>query len=673
MRPFRACLAGVCLLLASISAGRGAELESTLVQIGLARVDITPSYAVRLTGYGSRTNEAGGTDQQLWAKALAIGEGPAAVVVITVDNLGIPAEMTEEVARRLDKRFGLKRERLAICASHTHYAPALTGMAKLILKDLTAEQSERIARYSAELTDAFERVAAEALESRRPGRLGWCEGRVGFAGNRRTLVDGLWKANAQNPEGLVDHSLPTLVARDPDGKLRGVLVNYACHCTTINANDNKYCGDWAGFAQETIERSHPGTIAMVAIGCGADANPYPRGTLDLARDHGQEIAREVDRLLEEKQLPLGAVTAAAEESFDLPFAKLPTRAQWEERAKQKGPIATHAQAQLARLDRGEQLPQTLPYRVETWDFGGELAMIFLPGEVTVEYALRLKREHAGKRLWVSGYSNDEPCYIASRRLIGEGGYEVESSMWYYDRPTHFAPEVEDMIVGAVERILPEAYRLAREQPVKRWQAEIEKLDAKQPGGRAPEGSIVFVGSSTIRRWDLLKSFPDLPVVNHGFGGSQYADAVYFLKPLVEDAQPSTVVLYDGDNDLAAGKPVEQVAADAIAMIYRTRLAVPEARIIVLSVKPSPKRRALVDAQRKLNAMLEGYVITRGDKRLSYVDVGALLLGSEGEPRSDLFVADQLHLNDQGYALWAEKLRPILAQSTPPGGRNSNRE
>jgi hypothetical protein len=109
------------------------------------------------------------------------------------------------------------------------------------------------------------------------------------------------------------------------------------------------------------------------------------------------------------------------------------------------------------LDRGEALPTTLPYSVQTWTFGEDLAMVFLPGEVVVDYALRLKSIYDPDRLWVNAYANDVPCYIPSVRILNEGGYEAETSLWYYDRPARLAPATEDLIVNAVEAQLPAAF------------------------------------------------------------------------------------------------------------------------------------------------------------------------------------------------------------------------
>jgi hypothetical protein len=206
-----------------------------------------------------------------------------------------------------------------------------------------------------------------------------------------------------------------------------------------------------------IEREHPGATALISIGCGADANPNPRDDLNYAIQHGDALAREVKRLLAGPLKPITGKFSAQFERIDLPFAPLPTREEWAQRSKQKGPIAFHAQTNLARLDRGEALPTKLAYPVQIWAFGDDLAMVFLGGEVVVDYTLRLKRECAGDRLWVSAYSNDVPCYIASKRVLAEGGYEVDGSMYYYDRPQHFSPEIEDQIIGSVKKLLPASF------------------------------------------------------------------------------------------------------------------------------------------------------------------------------------------------------------------------
>jgi hypothetical protein len=144
--------------------------------------------------------------------------------------------------------------------------------------------------------------------------------------------------------------------------------------------------------------------------------------------------------------------------IDLPFQPHFSRAEWGRRATNSGIVGYHARKWIARMDAGGTLPPALSYPVQTWVFGDQLAMVFLGGEVVVDYSLRLKRELDPSRLWINAYANDVPCYIPSRRILSEGGYEAESSLWYYDRPQKLSPEIEDQIVATVRELVPASFR-----------------------------------------------------------------------------------------------------------------------------------------------------------------------------------------------------------------------
>jgi putative membrane-bound dehydrogenase-like protein len=453
-----------CLAVWCIASCAASGVDDQL-RIGVAKVDITPDHAVRLSGYGNRRTESEGVAQKLWAKAVAIQqEDQAPALIVTVDNLGVPVWIRDELVKRLSNKIkGFDSKRFAICASHTHSAPCLTGIvSNLFSMDLTTNEWANIDRYTQKLVNDMERVSLAAMKDLQPGQLHWGQGRVSFAKNRRTQG------------GPVDHALPVLKVTDAKGKLRAVLANYACHCTTLGGEFNQVHGDWAGYAQEYIERDHPGAIALVSVSCGADANPFPRGKLDHAKQHGEELAAEVKELLDQRLTPLTSEMTFRTRQIELAFDPLPTREQWVQRAKESGIVGYHAKKNLARLDRGETLPTRIPYMVQVWTFGNELAMVFLPGEVVVDYALRLKRELDEKRLWVNAYANDVPCYIPSRRVLKEGGYEAESSLWYYDRPARLAPENEDLIVKTVHELVPDSFNVK---------------DAERPDPLSPEHAL----------------------------------------------------------------------------------------------------------------------------------------------------------------------------------------
>ena len=419
-----------------------------LWQVGAARADITPDYAIRLTGYAARKSESVSAAQRIYAKALAIGsdrQKPA--ILITVDNCGVPLNVHDAVVAHLKAERHIDPERVAICSTHTHCAPWLNGFAPNIFGGpIPEDQARRVARYTEQVVQAIIKVALSALDDRRSAILKWGQGRAGFAANRRT------------PGGPVDQDLPMLLVSEPSGQVRSLFVSYACHGTTLGADFNQVHGDWAGYAAEDLEREHPGAVVLVGLGCAGDANPQPRGTLELAKEHGAEIASEVNRLLNSNLAPLKGKLDCYTKDLQLHFDKLPSRDEWEARARQTNYLGSHARLNLARLERGEKLPAKLAYKVQTWTFGDSLAMVFLPGEVVVDYSLRLKREIDSRRLWVNAYANDVPCYIPSERILKEGGYEGGDAMIYYDRPTRFAPGIEEQIVHAVHQIIPATFR-----------------------------------------------------------------------------------------------------------------------------------------------------------------------------------------------------------------------
>jgi hypothetical protein len=438
-----------------------AERVAPLVSVGVAKMDITPDLPIRLSGYQSRAAEAARAETRLHARALAIGtDAQRPAVLIAVELIGVGGETTAAIAQELQVRHGIERERVAICATHIHTGPALADVLPFMFsRDLPAEEVARIAGYTATLRTKLVALAASALADRRPSRLAWSERATDFAAQRRVIVEGKWKATGVTPGGPVDHALPVLRVTDEQGAVRAVFLSYACHCTTLEGKDNYLHGDWAGDAAARLEQAMSGAVAMVALGCGADANPNPRGAAAVA-GHGAKVADEVRRLLAGPMQSVGAVTEARRRAFELEFDRAVTRE--ELRARTADPkrvtIAYAAAKFLAELDAGRSLPRAVPYSVQIWAFGRDLTMVFLEGEVVSEYSLRLRRELDGARLWVNAYANNVPSYIASKRMFSEGGYEVDGSMDYYGWPTRLAIGTEDRIVQVVRELAPEVAR-----------------------------------------------------------------------------------------------------------------------------------------------------------------------------------------------------------------------
>lgn len=442
-----------------ISAGTFAQPKTApdkLMNVGVAAVDITPQEPIRLAGYGARGKTPSlGVLQSLGAKAIAFeNDNGKHSLLITVDLLGMPANITQRLAARLADKIGLEMSQLAILASHTHGGPELGNTLNILqyrgdrFSDslLTLEQLGAIARYTEELSQKLEQVALAAVESIRPSVVKWGQGQAGFAKNRRT------------EGGPVDPSLPVLSVSDPDGRLRAVLVNYACHGTTLGGDMNKIHGDWIGEAQRVIEANHPGAIALVAIGCGADANPNPRGKVEHVNMHGKEIADNVKKLLASPLETLTSPPVGRITWVKLPFAHVPSVPELVAQTEDNTVKGYYARLALDRVLRGESIPTELSYPIQTWTFGDQLVMVNLAGEVVVDYSIRLKDDLGAARVWMNAYANDAPCYIASRRVIREGGYEAESSMYWYNKPSPFSEEVEDIIINTVHDLVPASFK-----------------------------------------------------------------------------------------------------------------------------------------------------------------------------------------------------------------------
>jgi hypothetical protein len=280
---------------------------------------------------------------------------------------------------------------------------------------------------------------------------------VGFAANRRVLKDGKWAAFGAVPEAPADHGLPLLRVTDAEGKLLAVLVNYACHNTTLRGDFKQIHGDWAGCAQEYIEADHPGAVALISLGCGADSDPCPHGTVELCQKHGRAVADEVKRILAGPLAPVALEIEAKSATLEIPCDPPLPIEELEGRAGQ----SRFARELLEVLQRGERPPASMSYPLATWTFGKDLGMVFLSNEVVVDYALRLKRELDGSRLWINAYTNDVSSYIISKRLLAEGGYEPENSLSArvtHGRPERLQPPMEDRIVEQVRSLLPASFQ-----------------------------------------------------------------------------------------------------------------------------------------------------------------------------------------------------------------------
>src|SRR5690606_32629938 len=350
-------------------------------------------------GYGARSkSETVKIMHRLEAKALVFdGDQEDPAVFITLDLVGLSDYMTSQILEGLKEKWDRDPARVAMSASHTHGAPEVGNIINILqyrgatFSDslLSVDELEHITQYNDQVVGAVLEAVGQAFANREPSIVAWGQGQALFAKNRRTQG------------GPIDPAVPMMRITSPDGDLRGVLVNYACHGTTLSGAVNEIHGDWMSEAKINIEKRHPGVIAMVAIGCGGDANPNPRGSMDDMKTHGADIANQVDKLLTAQLDTLAGVPECRITRVDLPFEKVPDTDELVQLASNDHTIkGYYARLALERVLRGDPIPSSISYPIQVWAFGDQMAMVNLAGEVVVDYSYRIKESLGAELMWV---------------------------------------------------------------------------------------------------------------------------------------------------------------------------------------------------------------------------------------------------------------------------------
>lgn len=428
-----------------------AAAEDAQWRAGVARCQITPQGPIWMGGYAARTRPSEGVLQPLWAKAIVLEDRAGTrAAIVAMDLIGIDRRLADAVCRRVLPTTAIPRERILLNCSHTHSGPVVAGVTPLVY-GLDAQQQAAVDAYARTLEDRLVEVIEAAAKDLRPAALGFGEGQCGFAANRRAQRV---KPPAAPPPAPVDHGVPVLTVRGADGSLRAVLFGYACHNTTLAIYQIN--GDYAGFAQAALQEHYPGATAIFLIGCGADCNPDPRSEVELARQHGQELAAAVEAMLGGVVQPIGGPLKVGFEQVDLKLVDPPGKKDLEQLAQDKNVYQQRlAKYLLGELAAGRSLPTSCSCPVQVIRFGGDLLMAGLGGEACVDYALRLRREFAGRRIWIAGYCNDIFAYIPSERVLREGGYEGGEAMRYFGIHGPFQPGIEQRLIDSVKRLAAE--------------------------------------------------------------------------------------------------------------------------------------------------------------------------------------------------------------------------
>jgi neutral ceramidase len=455
-----AVVVAVILCVASGSAPVRAEEAAGAWRAGAATAVTTPEQSMWMAGYAARTKPSEGKVHDLHAKALALEDAQGArFVIVAVDVIGFPREFRDAVEKEVGTRYGLRPQSLLLNASHTHCGPEIRAWRATQAWDLPPEQIELGKKYSETLQVKVVDLVGRALQDLAAARLSYVHGRAAIAMNRRLATERGYTISP-NADGPVDHDVPVLLVATPDGKtVRAILFGYACHNTTLDFY--RFCGDYAGFAQQYVEETHPGAVALFMAGCGGDQNPTPRRTLEWAQQHGRALANGVEQALAAQPRPVhGPLTLALGEAT-LELAAPPSVEELKQQATSTNKYERwHAEELLGELEKTGRTRSTYPYLVQVAQFGDDLTMVGLAGEVVVDYSLRLKAELAnpaagkGPAIWVAGYCNEVFGYVPSERVLQEGGYEARDSILYYDiTVTPFMPSVEKLIVDKVHELV----------------------------------------------------------------------------------------------------------------------------------------------------------------------------------------------------------------------------
>ena len=437
-----------CLLCSNIAA---AQFDW---KAGVSKAVITPETDVWLAGYGSK-RVPDGKLHDLWLKVLALEDQQGrTAVLITSDFQGVPRSMSDRVFARLERELQLQRHQVLFTFSHNHCGPRL-GDDLIDYYPVEAEQEKLVAEYTDRMIEVTVAAVGRALNDLSPAALSQGRGHTNFAVNRRNNKEAdvaQMLAEGKPLAGPVDHDVPVLTVKRPNGQVAAILFGYACHPTTLSFTT--WCGDYPGFAQIEIEHAHPGAQAMFVNTCGGDQNPLPRRTVELCQKYGHMLAEAVNHTI--ATAPLENVSSHLQTKFasvPLPYLQVMDRAALEQFTRDTNAIrARWAERMLKKLDSGQSFEGEYPYPIHFWKLGSQMRIIGTGAETVVDYALRFKQTY-GTGTWVCGYSDDMISYIPSRRVWEEGGYEGGSNLYEYGRPAlRWSGDIEERISRTVEML-----------------------------------------------------------------------------------------------------------------------------------------------------------------------------------------------------------------------------
>lgn len=441
------------------------------MRFSLACEDITPDNPVFMNGFGTRSHKSEGIHDPLFVKAVLL-EADKALLLLTIDAVGSDHSFTDGIKKSLETAYGLRHEDIMINYSHTHASLFLTGRDKGKRRGGYSMGQEMPATSEHELDYSVDERYYDAVEAAIGRMVGDCfkrleEGQLSIAlaasdfGISRRKPDGNGGVEwAPYYEGEIDRDLFVLKLTDRAGSPKGILYSYGCHTTAVGGDNYLFSGDYAGAASGWLEQRYPGVTAMFLQGCGGEVKPRRSaigGTFkscsftemsEIGADLGHEVARLLEGgvwtpvdcrrfrsvllqpVLRTERIPLERHRALADNEQAIPFMR---------RA---------ALRSIQAVQEGRARDQ-LPLDIAVWELDDEMRIVAIEGEVSTQYGLKIKKLFGGGKTLVLGYTNAVICYIPTRAMLREGGYEADSND-AFGMAGPFLPEIEEQILTSVQ-------------------------------------------------------------------------------------------------------------------------------------------------------------------------------------------------------------------------------
>lgn len=439
---------------AMVLGGYKFDLSSGELKVGMAARVVNPTKPVALTGHRS-SQLFSNVYADLRVQAMAIEDySGKRVLWMGWDFAVLRNSFMNRIKMIIHEKHGIDPSLICFNLSHTHSAPPLT-LQEAVLPEHFDQQYEKF------VIKEMMAVVKDALERLTPARLRCAEDNCDtIAINRRLGKPGQVQL-APNPEGVVDHRVQIIAAEaKSNGKLIGVAVRYACHPCTVN---NGVGSGYPGFMRQFVEQNHPDAVALFLQGCCGDVRNrsfdkdmtrFISGTVEQAEGFGHDLAEAVERALKKPGVPIVGPIVVNYAEITLPMKKVSASVYEQAAIDNDAFSGAWGKMYWEMIQRGEKIPETVPYRIQTFSFGqgkSPFTMVALDGEVFTQYAFKLERMLQPGTTVVLGYSNGMMAYVPTSRAVHEGGYEVTAFQWYC-LPGPYTDEVESIILQAAAKI-----------------------------------------------------------------------------------------------------------------------------------------------------------------------------------------------------------------------------